>query len=213
MNDNLDVIRINTDDLVKPTQIEQVNIEIFPLVPEHHPTLKMKLPTFDFSNPPVDPNKFASSLVETCKKHNGLGLSANQCGYEHRVFVMGSGDNYVAFFNPEITWVSEERSKMEEGCLSFLDLFLNVERPNSIKVKYQDYTGAEKEATFTGLTARCFQHELDHMNGIVYTHHAKPLALQMAIKKRTKLSDQRRKLKNQLMSKVKNVSKQMAGTR
>lgn len=212
-NDNLDVIRINTDswvqDLNKP-QIEQVQIEIFPLVPETHPALRMKLQEFDFTNPPVDPNKFASSLVETCKKHNGLGLSANQCGYEYRVFVMGSGDNYVAFFNPEITWVSEDKSKMEEGCLSFLDLFLNVERPNSIKVKYQDFTGSVKETTFTGLTARCYQHELDHMNGIVYTHHAKPLAMQMAMKKRTKLTEQRRKLRNQLMNKVKNVSKQLA---
>lgn len=212
-NDNLDVIRINTDswvqDLNKP-QIEQVQIEIFPLVPETHPALKMKLQEFDFTNPPVDPNKFASSLVETCKKHNGLGLSANQCGYEYRVFVMGSGDNYVAFFNPEITWVSEDKSKMEEGCLSFLDLFLNVERPNTIKVKYQDFTGSVKETTFTGLTARCYQHELDHMNGIVYTHHAKPLAMQMAMKKRTKLTEQRRKLRNQLMNKVKNVSKQLA---
>jgi peptide deformylase len=186
---------------------------MFPLVPDHHPALKMCLPKFDFDNPPVNPNKFASSLVESCKRHNGLGLSANQCGYEHRVFVMGSGEQYVAFFNPEITWVSEETTKMEEGCLSFLDLFLNVERPNSIKVKYQDYTGEVKESTFTGLTARCFQHELDHMNGIVYTHHAKPLALQMAMKKRTKLTEQRRKLKNQLMNKVKNVSKQMAGSR
>ena len=217
MNDNLDIIRINTDawqqDITKPTQIEQVQIEIFPLVPETHPALKRKLPLFDFDNPPVNPNKFASSLVETCKKHNGLGLSANQCGYEHRVFVMGSGEDYVAFFNPEITWVSEEKSKMEEGCLSFLDLFLNVERPTTIKVNYQDYTGEQKTAQFTGLTARCFQHELDHMNGIVYTHHAKPLALQMAIKKRSKLTEQRRKLKKQLMSKVKHVTKQMAGTR
>lgn len=217
MNDNLDIIRINTDawqqDITKPTQIEQVQIEIFPLVPETHPALKMKLPEFDFSNPPVDPNKFASSLVETCKKHNGLGLSANQCGYEHRVFVMGSGEDYVAFFNPEITWESEDKSKMEEGCLSFLDLFLNVERPTTIKVNYQDYTGEKKSAQFTGLTARCFQHELDHMNGIVYTHHAKPLALQMAMKKRSKLTEQRRKLRKQLMSKVKHVTKQMAGTR
>ena len=214
MNDNLDVIRINTDawaqDLTKPTQIEQVKIDIFPLVPETHPALKKNLPQFDFSNPPVDPAAFASSLVETCKKHNGLGLSANQCGYEYRVFVMGSGDNYVAFFNPEITWKSEDTSKMEEGCLSFLDLFLSVERPNTIKVNYQDFTGEKKTAQFTGLTARCFQHELDHMNGMVYTHHAKPLALQMAIKKRNKLTDQRRKLQKQLMSKVKNVTKQMA---
>lgn len=215
--DNLDVIRINTDawqqDITKPTQIEQVKIELFSLVPETHPALRQVLPHFDFNNPPVEPNKFASSLVETCKKHNGLGLSANQCGYEYRVFVMGTGDSYVAFFNPEITWVSEETSKMEEGCLSFLDLFLSVERPTTIKVKYQDYTGEEKTAQFTGLTARCFQHELDHMNGIVYTHHAKPLALQMATKRRSKLTVQRRKLQNQLMSKAKHVSKQLARIR
>ena len=212
--DNLDIIRIDTNawqqDIGKPTQIEQVNIEIFPLVPETHPALRMCLPKFDFKNPPVDPNKFASSLVETCKKHNGLGLSANQCGYEHRVFVMGSGDNYVAFFNPVIVWSSMEKSKMEEGCLSFLDLFLMIERPETIKVYYQDYTGEEKNAQFTGLTARCFQHELDHMNGVVYTHHAKPLAMQMAMKKRSKLTATRQKLRKQLMSKVKNVAKQMA---
>ena len=217
MNDNLDIIRINTDawqnDLAKTTQIEKVSIEIFSLVPETHAALTKVMPQFDFKNPPVDPNKFASSLVETCKKHNGLGLSANQCGYEYRVFVMGSGDNYVAFFNPHITSVSEEKTKMEEGCLSFMDLFLNVERPQSIQVTYQDFTGQFKETTFTGLTARCFQHELDHMNGILYTHHVKPLALQMAMKKRTKLADTRRRVQKQLMSKVKNVSKQLARTR
>jgi peptide deformylase len=217
MNDNLDVIRINTDawqnDLAKTTQIEQVNIEIFPLVPETHPALMKVMPYFDFKNPPVDPNKFASSLVETCKKHGALGLSANQCGYEYRVFVMGSGDNYVAFFNPLITSVFDGTEKMEEGCLSFMDLFLSIERPKNITVMYDDYTGTTKETTFTGLTARCFQHELDHMNGILYTHIAKPLALQMAMKKRTKLADTRRKLQKQLMSKVKNVSKQLAGTR
>ena len=99
---------------------------------------------------------------------------------------------------------------MEEGCLSFLDLFLMIERPETIKVYYQDYTGEEKNAQFTGLTARCFQHELDHMNGVVYTHHAKPLAMQMAMKKRSKLTATRQKLRKQLMSKVKNVTKQMA---
>lgn len=217
MSDNLDVIRIDTEswkkDLAVPTKIEQVKIELFPLVPETHPALKKVLPEFDFSNPPVDPNSFASSLVETCKKHNGIGLSANQCGYEYRVFVMGSEDNFVAFFNPSITWSSEEKIRLEEGCLSFPDLFVTLERPSEIEVKYQDFTGEYKTAKFTGLTARCFQHELDHMNGIAYTHHAKPLALQMAMKKRSKLMDTRRKLQKQLMNKVKNVSKQLARSR
>ena len=204
MTDKLnDVIKIDTGAWQKDLPILSRQIDIFPLVPETHPALKSKLPDFNFSEPPVDPNAFASSLVETCKKHGALGLSANQCGYNYRVFVMGADDNYVAFFNPEITWMSEETSKMEEGCLSYLDLFLNIERPNVIKVSYQDFTGEKKEAQFAGLTARCFQHELDHMNGIVYTMHVKPLAMQMAQKKRAKLSDQRRKLQKKMINKVK----------
>ena len=191
MSNDLDVIRINTEswknDLAQPTKIEQVQIEIFPLVPETHPALKKVLPIFDFQNPPLDPNKFASSLVETCKKHNGIGLSANQCGYEYRVFVMGSGDNYVAFYNPEIISVSEKTNNIEEGCLSFLDLFLTLERPEEIEVTYQDFNGERKTTKFTGITARCFQHELDHMNGIRFIDKVGPVAIQQARRKQEKL--------------------------
>jgi peptide deformylase len=88
-----------------------------------------------------------------------------------------------------------------------------VERPGTILVEYQDFTGETKTAKYTGLTARCFQHELDHLNGKVYTHNVKPLALQMAMKRRSKLSDKRRKLQKQLMEKAKHVSKQLAGLR
>jgi len=127
MSENQTLI-INTDswkdDLNAPSI--QVQIKTFDLVPENHEALKQKLPEFDFNSPPVNPNEFASSLVETCKKHNGLGLSANQCGFKYRVFVMGTGDNFVAFFNPVIIEQSEETVKIEEGCLSFKDLFLYV---------------------------------------------------------------------------------------
>lgn len=182
-----DVIRISTDPYNADTpSIVQEQIEIFKLVEETHPALKKVLPEFDFSNPPVDPNKFASSLVETCKKNNGLGLSANQCGFEYRVFVMGSGDNYVAFFNPKIISYSEKKEKMEEGCLSFKGLFLNIERSSEIMVEYQDFNGIKRQMKFTGLTARCFQHELDHMNGIVYHTHVSKLSVQMALKKKQK---------------------------
>jgi peptide deformylase len=204
MTDN--IIKIDTNPYKDGPAIEPV-IETFSLVPETHPALKKVMPNFDFNNPPVNPNRFASSLVETCKKHNGLGLSANQCGYEYRVFVMGSNDSYVAFFNPEIIWSSEETIRMEEGCLSFQDLFLNIERPIGIRVKYQDFSGETKEAMFAGLTARCFQHEMNHMNGIVYTHLAKPLALQMAIKKRSKLTVQGKKLEKKITEKVKKLTR------
>ena len=186
-----DVLVIDTNPYQKESMTYKV--KTFALVSETHPSLKKILPEFDFDNPPVDPNVFASSLVETCKKYNGLGLSANQCGYEYRVFVMGSGDNYVAFFNPKIISSSEETEKMEEGCLSFPDLFISVERPKMIHVEYHDYMGNKKTATFSGLTARCFQHELDHMNGLLYTYKVKPLSLQMAMKKRAKLGKQKKK--------------------
>lgn len=198
-----DVLVIDTDAWKKDLPAISKQIEIFSLLTEIHPALKSRLPDFDFANPPVNASEFASSLVETCKKHNGLGLSANQCGYNYRVFVMGSGDEYVAFFNPKIISVSEETIRMEEGCLSYMDLFLNIERPSTIEVEYQDFTGTTKTAKFAGLTARCFQHELDHMNGIVYTVHMKPLALQMAIKKRSKLAEQRHKIQKMMINKVK----------
>ena len=190
MNDS-EFLIIDTNPYKEEERIS--HIKIFSLVPETHPALKKILKEFDFTNPPVNTTTFASSLVETCKKYGGIGLSANQCGYEHRVFVMGANDNFVAFFNPEITWSSEQTIKNEEGCLSFPDLFLTVERPAEIEVAYHDYMGQKKTAKFTGLTARYFQHEMDHMNGILYTHRVKPLSLQMALKKKKKTQHSKQK--------------------
>ena len=125
-----DVITINTADAVseQPTQIKT-----FDLVPADWPFLYKEVPEFDFTKPPVDPNEFASSLVETCKKFNGLGLSANQCGFHHRVFVMGSGDNYVACFNPKII-LAEEEAHLPEGCLSFPGKIVSSSMSRSLKV-------------------------------------------------------------------------------
>ena len=98
---------------------------------------------------------------------------------------MGAGEEYVAFFNPKIISTSGEKH-MQEGCLSFPLLPLSITRPEIVNVEYQDYNGTPKRATFTGISARCFLHELDHMNGIVYTSRAKPMALQSGMKKRGK---------------------------
>lgn len=206
MNDTktLDEIRIDTSSWMNETlPIVQVKIDLLDIVPDTHTALHSPLPEFDFANPPVDPNEFASQLVETCKKHGALGLSANQCGFTHRVFVMGTGDNFVAFFNPKITSSSDDLLDMEEGCLTYMDLFLKVKRPSEVFVEYQDYQGEAKTAHYTGLTARVFQHELDHLNGIVYHSHVKPLALQMANKKREKVSNLREKYKKAMIKKVK----------
>ena len=182
-----DIFTYNTNDALKLDTSLVSKIPLFNLVKETHPILTQKLELFDFINCPVNPNEFASSLVETCRQHKGLGLSANQCGFPYRVFVMGAEDNYVAFFNPVIEWASDEQVQMAEGCLSFPFLILNITRPKSIKVSYYDFVGQQRDATLEGLSARVFQHELDHLNGIVYTDVCKPVALQMATKKQNKL--------------------------
>jgi len=180
-----------SDTLVFNTEegMTKITVPTFDLVAEDNPILREVLPEFDFKNPPVDPKEFASSLVETCIQRNGYGLSANQCGFRHRVFVMGADSEYVAFFNPKVTAMSEETVHMSEGCLSFPLLELKITRPSGIVVEYQDYNGEVKKANYVGVSARCFQHELEHLNGIVYTDIAKPLALQMAKKKRQKVKN------------------------
>jgi peptide deformylase len=198
------IILYDTEEEAKVT----VDIKTFDLVPADWPILYKPIEEFDFSKPPVDPNQFASTLVETCKKNNGLGLSANQCGYPHRVFVMGTGDEYVAFFNPKVV-KTEGESHMQEGCLSWPLLTLRITRPKKIWVEYQDFTGVKKEAIFDGISARCFLHELDHMNGIMYTSRVKPLALQFGLKKLEKI---RRKYFNPKMMKQLNNGNQKAHT-
>jgi len=170
-----DIVLYDTEEKakIKPTATQ---VETFDLVPPDHPALYKVLPEFDFENAPINANSFASTLVETCKKHNGIGLSANQCGFEYR----------VAYFNPKIISSSGEKH-MEEGCLSFPFLNLNITRPEQVEIEYQDFTGVKHTKTFTGISARCFLHELDHMNGIVYTSRVKPLALQFGLKKLDKI--------------------------
>ena len=157
-----DILLYDTEESLKiqKSPEPELVIEKFTLVPDSDPVLRKQLPLFDFENPPVDPNAFASSLVETCKQYNGLGLSANQCGFLHRVFVMGAGDNYVAHFNPKVINAYGE-VHMDEGCLSFPLLYLKITRPLQIDVEYQDFNGITRTATYNGISARCFLHELE----------------------------------------------------
>jgi peptide deformylase len=195
---NEDIVLYDTEEQSKVKN----EVKTFDLIPADHPVLYRPIPEYDFSDVNENPNELASTLVETCKKHNGLGLSANQCGIPRRVFVMGADDEYVAFFNPKVI-KTEGETHMEEGCLSWPLLMLRITRPKKIWVEYQDFTGAKKEAIFDGISARCFLHELDHMDGIMYTERVKPLALQFGLKKLEKI---RRKYFNpKMMKKLTNV--------
>jgi len=181
-----EIIRFNTEDAVKMQPVVPQQAQVYELVKETDPILKEVMPEFDFKNPPMNPIELASGLVDTCKHYKGYGLSANQCGFRYRVFIMGAEEEYVAFFNPKIISTKGE-IHMAEGCLSFPFLGLHITRPAEIEVEYQDYNGDTKTQKFTGISARCFLHELDHMNGIVYTERVKPMALQSGMKKRNKI--------------------------
>ena len=181
-----DIVLYNTEETIKVAPTAE-KVETFDLVPPDHPALYKVLPEFDFENAPINPNSFASTLVETCRKHNGIGLSANQCGVFERVFVIGTDHFQIACINPRIIGKAPSTIKESEGCLSYPGLYVKIDRPDWVDVEFIDETGTLKQMRLEGITARCFQHELDHMNGIRMVDHVGPVALQMARKKQEKV--------------------------
>lgn len=132
------------------------------------PILTTPTTPFDFENPQVDPSELSQVLMHVMNHFNGVGLSANQIGKNLAVFCLrGSPENLVCF-NPKIVYYSDEQVVMEEGCLSVPGVILKVKRPKSIRVRFQTPSGSVQTNTFEGLTARVFQHEYDHLNGIVF---------------------------------------------
>lgn len=158
---------------------------ILPLIDCNDPVLKQELAPFDFTNPPTNPLDLVTDLAETMLHNNGIGISANQCGLPYRVFVL-YGEELIPCFNPRIVDASTETVVMEEGCLSYPDLFVKVKRPRRIKVRYTEPNGETVTRTFDGMTARAFQHELDHLNGINYQQRANKLHLEQARKNKKK---------------------------
>lgn len=154
---------------------------IHELIDCNDPILRNAIDTFDFADPPTDPIELAHALAQTMIANNGLGLSANQIGLPYRVFAM-TGDPITVCFNPRIVDVSEETIVLEEGCLSFPGLFVKIKRPKRIKVRYTEPNGNTVTKTFDGMTARIFQHELDHLNGIRYIERANKIHLEQARK-------------------------------
>jgi len=111
-------------------------------------------------------NEIANDMLRFMRASNGIGLAANQVGMAKRLFVM-EVDGVIRFcFNPAILEASEETVTMEEGCLSFPSDRVQISRPSTITVTYQNTAGQYCTEELTGLAARCFQHEFDHLNGI-----------------------------------------------
>jgi peptide deformylase len=145
------------------------------------PILREVMPAFDFKNPVVDSVELYNDLAETMRENEGMGLSANQIGVRVRAFVMRA-EEIIGVFNPRVVDVSTETVTLEEGCLSYPNLFVKIKRPKSIKVRFTTPDGETSTKTFTGMTARVFLHELDHLDGIAHTSRANSYHLEQAKK-------------------------------
>ena len=164
------------------------------LVLEKDPILKQNCEDFDFSSD--DAEKLARELSTDMVNHEGIGLAAPQVGLLKRVFVLGDRSGILPCFNPEIVNYSEDEDWLTEGCLSYPGLFIKIKRPASIDARFQDLSGKWQEMNMEGIVARCYQHELDHLNGVTFQLKAGHLALQMAKKRRMKILKRHEQQKN-----------------
>ena len=153
-----------------------------------HKALNESSEVWDFDKKELDTEKLEFDMCNFMLNHNGIGLAANQLNIKKRVFAIGS-KNVPGFpepfcvFNPVILEASEEQVLDKEGCLSFPGLWLHLQRPKMIVAQYQNSKGETKEAKVEGYLAKCFQHELDHLNGICFVDKVSRLKLQLAMKK------------------------------
>jgi peptide deformylase len=132
--------------------------------------------------------KLVEDMFETLYAAPGIGLAGIQVGVAKRVIIMDLSKKDdtrkpEVFINPEITWASEEKSSYEEGCLSIPEYYEEVERPAVVKVKYLDLEGKAREVEASGLLATCLQHEIDHLNGILFIDHISKLKRDRVTKK------------------------------
>ena len=132
-------------------------------------------------------------MVETMHDAPGIGLAASQIGVMKRLVVIDLAKKDEPpqpqyFVNPEIVWSSEEKSIYEEGCLSIPEYYEEVERPASVRVRFLDRDGRPQEILAEGLLATAIQHEIDHLNGVLFIDHISKLKRDMVVKKFKKLA-------------------------
>ena len=155
------------------------------LIPEDNEVLREVAEPWDWEKD-GDPSELVKAMSKLMVLHNGIGLAAPQCGISKRIFVMGNSDHLVACINPEII-SGNERVRDQEGCLSFPDLWMYVERYKDISVEYYTVAGERVQQEFIGLIARVYQHELDHLNSICFDDRVGKLVLERAKEKRKKI--------------------------
>lgn len=137
------------------------------ILQEGNKTLKKKAKRVDKIDDTI--RNIAASMVDTMLASNGIGLSGNQVGVLKRIIVVLVNEEPKIMINPEVIFTSNETCKESEGCLSFPNQFYEIERPQKVTVKYRNLSGHPMLETHEGLTARCLLHEIDHLDGVVFT--------------------------------------------
>ena len=148
------------------------------------PSEILKIPTIDVDEDMDNIVQYAKQMHEIMIQSRGIGLSASQVGINKSFFIMGNNETYTVITNPKIIKFSDEKVKLEEGCLSFPDLFIKVLRPENVDVEYVNTNGKIVNETLTSMVSRVFQHEADHTKGVTFDTLVSKLVLNMAEKKR-----------------------------
>ena len=155
------------------------------LIGENDPYLREVPEEYTFEKSmEYEPEELKNILIENMKHYDGYGLSANQLGIPYKVFALIKDGDPIICFNPEVKEYSEETDYVKEGCLTFPGLWFAVERASGVSVMYYDEKGEGRYGIFGGLSARIFQHEMEHMEGELFTDNISDLKLSMARKRR-----------------------------
>ncbi|WP_237151965.1 peptide deformylase [Oryzibacter oryziterrae] len=143
--------------------------------------------------------RLAEDMLETMYDAPGIGLAAIQVGELTRLITMdvsreGEDRQPMVLVNPEILWSSEDKSVYEEGCLSIPEYYAEVERPAQVKVRFTNLAGEPQEIDAEGLLATCVQHEIDHLNGVLFIDHISKLKRDRVIRKFTKQAKEKTRI-------------------
>ena len=167
---------------------------LLPIIYAPDPRLKIKCRPVETVDQSV--RDFTDDMLETMYAAPGIGLSAPQVGDDRRILVCDvaredEDPQPIKLINPEIVWASDEVRIAEEGCLSLPDHFAEIERPVAVRVRFLDQNGEPQEIEADELLAACVQHEMDHLEGILFIDYLSPLKRNIILRKMKKLKRQK----------------------
>lgn len=158
-----------------------------------HPDPRLKKAADPVEDIDTELRRLADDMLETMYDAPGIGLAAPQVGVGQRLLVMdcvkeeGAEPRPMVLINPEVTWTSDEKNVYEEGCLSIPEQYADVTRPAEVRVSWTGLDGDRHEEQFDGLWATCVQHEIDHLNGVLFIDYLSALKRQLITRKMVKL--------------------------